>query len=43
VAISRADGLTANPEPGAALAAGDRLALIGTTEQVTAAEKLINR
>ena len=41
VAISRPAGLIANPEPTAELTAGDRLALIGTAEQVTAAEKLI--
>ncbi|HKV98800.1 MAG TPA: cation:proton antiporter [Vicinamibacterales bacterium] len=41
VAISRPGGLIANPEPGAKLAAGDRLALLGTTDQVTAAEHLI--
>jgi len=41
VAISRPSGLIANPEPNAQLATGDRLALLGTTEQVTAAEHLI--
>ena len=41
VAISRSSGLIANPEPTAQLATGDRLALLGTTDQVTAAEQLI--
>jgi CPA2 family monovalent cation:H+ antiporter-2 len=41
VAISRPAGLVANPEPTAQLAPGDRLALLGTAAQVTAAEKLI--
>jgi CPA2 family monovalent cation:H+ antiporter-2 len=40
VAISRADRLMTNPEPGETLLAGDRLALIGTPEQVGKVEKL---
>jgi len=40
VAISRADRLITNPEPGEMLLGGDRLALIGTPEQVGTIEKL---
>ena len=40
VAISRADKLLTNPGPGETLQAGDRLALIGTPEQVGKVEKL---
>jgi len=40
VAISRADRLMTNPGPGETLLAGDRLALIGTPEQVQRVEKL---
>jgi len=40
VAISRGDRLMTNPEPGETLLAGDRLALIGTPEQVGQVELL---
>ena len=41
VAVSRPEGFIPNPEPGVQLAAGDRLALIGTPDQVAAAEQLV--
>ena len=41
VAIGRADGITTNPGPDDVLHSGDRIAVIGTPEQVRAAEALM--
>jgi CPA2 family monovalent cation:H+ antiporter-2 len=43
VAISRGDQLISNPGAAARIAAGDRLAVIGTARQVADAEQLITR
>lgn len=42
VAIGRSDGITTNPGPGDVLQSGDRIAIIGTPEQVRAAEALMS-